>query len=182
MRHIQAGAHSAEVEGDLVLLRLVGDLNEAEAVQIMAAAAAVQDIYGYHLGLSDLRSSGRLLPEARRYIGEWTKRHSLGVNASFGGSVVAFAIATLIHRAASMIRGQESKFGFFKTEAEARAWLDAQRPPRTGPGSLTQGDHQEPVEARLRARQVLRAGRHDPPTDLAHRRATFCLVARAGRR
>lgn len=128
MRHIQAGAHSAEVEGDLVLLRLVGDLNEAEAVQVMAAAAAVQDIYGYHLGLSDLRSFGRVLPDARRYIGEWTKRHSLGVNASFGGSVVAFAIATLIHRAASMIRGQESSFGFFKTEAEARAWLDAQRP------------------------------------------------------
>ena len=51
-----------------------------------------------------------------------------GRKCSFGGSVVAFAIATLIHRAASMIRGQESKFGFFKTEAEARAWLDAQRP------------------------------------------------------
>ena len=128
MRQIQTGAHTAEVEDDLVLLRLIGDLSEPECVRILAAAEAVQSVYGYHLGLSDLRSFGTMSPEARRYLGVWSKRYSLGVNASFGGSAMAFAIATLIHRAVSMIRRQESKFAFFKTEAEARAWLYAQRP------------------------------------------------------
>ena len=128
MRHVQIGAHSLQVEGDLLFLRAVGTMNEAETIRIFAVAEEVHAIYGYHLGLTDARDFDNITPEARRYAGQWMNRHTTTYNATFGASLLITTVSTLIHRAIRIVTGAPTKMAFFKTEAAAREWLYTQRP------------------------------------------------------
>jgi hypothetical protein len=47
--------------------------------------------------------------------------------AIFGTSVLTYALAALLYKAARVVSGQRAEHESFQSEAAARAWLDQQR-------------------------------------------------------
>lgn len=124
---VQIGAHTLDVDGDLVLVHFDGDVSESEIIEILRHTDSVQGAYGYHLGLSDVRRLGKISPAVRRYVMEWGKKEVLMANACFGASLMSRTLVTLSIRAISLIRHLDAELAFFKREGEARDWLNAQR-------------------------------------------------------
>lgn len=124
---VQIGAHSLDVNGDLVVVHFDGEVNESEIIEILRHTDSVQGAYGYHLGLSDIRRLGTISPEVRRYIMQWGKKELRMANACVGASLMSRTLVTLSVRAISLVRNTDAELAFFKRESEARGWLDSQR-------------------------------------------------------
>jgi hypothetical protein len=75
----------------------------------------------------DQSQAGTTPPESRRFLAEWNKRHNLGGVALFGGNAAVRALATLITTAIRLIRPSSAPMVFTANEAEARAWVAAQK-------------------------------------------------------
>ena len=99
--------------------------------------------YGYCLYLADIKESTGIEASARRYSAQWSiGKPVLGI-AMFNAGLIASTLFTLLLKAANIIRKQPLPFAFFRTEQEARAWLELLRAqhlaqPRQGPPSPAQ--------------------------------------------
>lgn len=75
-----------------------------------------------------MRKGHRPPPDARQWITEWRDRYQLTAVACFGASFTVRTFASLLVRAIHLIKKSPGGvMGFFDTEAQARAFLDAQR-------------------------------------------------------
>lgn len=92
------------------------------------ASRPMFDEYGYTLTLVDATRAGTMTPEARRASAIYQREHSMpGAVGIFGVSVLVGALVALYSRAIALFSTRERETAMFRTEAEARAWLDEQR-------------------------------------------------------
>jgi len=78
--------------------------------------------------LMDHSRAGSASPEARKLAVEGTKHLRIVGAASFGASFTVRVLTSLLARAHSLFRKETGQLlHFFRTEAEARAWIDERR-------------------------------------------------------
>lgn len=127
MATMEFGRHRVEVEGDLWTLRLRGRVSEAEAVAFHEMLAEFLRERGRCFLLVDLRELEGIDPGARRYVGEWNRRHQITAGATFGASVAVRALMGLFLGAIKLMASDAPEIHMARDEADARRWLDARR-------------------------------------------------------
>lgn len=122
------GPHRFWCTGDLSVVEVVGDIEEAHVASMQQASRPLFAAYGYTLTLVDARKAGTMTPQARRASAVYQRLHSVpGAVGIFGVSAMLGALVALYSRALALFSTRERETAMFRTEAEARAWLDAQR-------------------------------------------------------
>jgi hypothetical protein len=115
-------------EDDLIVFRIRGPLDGSVARYVGALQDQLALQVGYALELQDCSQITTFTAEARRSFFEWNrKRQYPGAVAIVGASFVLKTMAMMLFRAVKLIVTVAAEMEFFDTEAEARAWLDAQR-------------------------------------------------------
>lgn len=127
VKTIVVGTHELHVEEDIVYLIQKGDYTRDDAIKMHAEMGHLLNSIGRAFALVDQSRAGKTDPEARRMIVEWNKKFKASGSAIFGGGVVSRAAATLILSAIRLFVPNTSPVVFKETEAEARAWISAQR-------------------------------------------------------
>lgn len=122
------GPHTLVVEEDVAHLSLLGDLDVVQMEAILEILGGIQQRYGRIGAIADVTGLRSVLPAARQRGGAFTKSHFIFATAVYGASPTVRTVIMLISRATELFAGRSSNVGFFKTEAEALAWL--QRQPR----------------------------------------------------
>jgi len=125
-RTIQVGTHSVTREASgLLFIRYVGDLSGYEMTAMYDAIELLSDGKKGVAALNDLTNIGEVSPGARRKVGEDPRSKVFGSVAVFGASFAVRVLSNMSTRAARTLGiGITAPIVFFKTESEARAWLD----------------------------------------------------------
>jgi len=101
---------------------------EDDTIHWQFAVESIFARYGYCLSLINAGHVAKVTPEARRFLGQQSKRRNQkSAAAIFNSGVIATAVSLLIAGAFRIFIGKEPTFAIFKTEAEARSWLVRQR-------------------------------------------------------
>jgi hypothetical protein len=128
-QEIFVGRHRVVCEPDLYVVAFIGELTDKDIRQFHELNLRYHHQHGYLMYLADASQVGHITAENRRLAAQLSRQYeSRGVTAIFGASLLARTLATLLLKAISLSQGSTSEFAFFKSEAAARAWLDAQRP------------------------------------------------------
>jgi hypothetical protein len=118
-------------EGDLVVARIRGPYDESVARYLECVHSQQGDLYGYRLALVNGRETTTITPEARQLMSKLnpTRRDRMAC-AVVGASFATKTVAKLLVRGLMLLTRLPVPLAidFFDTEAEARAWLDEQRP------------------------------------------------------
>ncbi|WP_437568204.1 MULTISPECIES: STAS/SEC14 domain-containing protein [unclassified Sorangium] len=104
-----------------------GDLSDDMAREIAAACKGLSDSGREVLVLSDTRRIGTILPSARKVMASEMRAVRFDAIALFGASFAVRVVSTLAAKSVQILTQQSYPVQFFETEAEARAWLLAQR-------------------------------------------------------
>ena len=118
-------------EDDLVVVRIRGAYDESVVRYLECLYAQQADLYGYRLALVNGRETTTITPEARRLMSQSdTTRRDRMACAVMGASYAAKTVAKMLIRALKLLTTLPAplELEFFDTEAEARVWLDTQRP------------------------------------------------------
>ncbi|WP_437314795.1 STAS/SEC14 domain-containing protein [Sorangium sp. So ce385] len=104
-----------------------GDLSDDMAREIAAACKGLSDSGREVLVLSDTRRIGTISPSARKVMASEMRAVRFDAIALFGASFAVRVVSTLAAKSVQILTQQSYPVQFFETEAEARAWLLAQR-------------------------------------------------------
>lgn len=118
------------LEDDLVFVELHGRMSVAAAEALAEIYESTIKRHGYILILIDIEESVLIGadPKARRILVDWNKQYSRKLAAAaFGGSAAVRVMLTLMNNAVRVLSGHAQPFQTFKTEAQARTFLAAQR-------------------------------------------------------
>jgi hypothetical protein len=119
----------AHCEQDVVVARIRGPYDTAVAHYLESIYIDQVNRFGYRLALLYAHETTTITPEARRLMSEWNAtRKDPSAGAVIGASFAAKTVANLMSRAVALITRAPAPLNFFDTEAEARYWIDAQRP------------------------------------------------------
>lgn len=122
------GPHRVVCGEDSFLAQFVGELTAEHLPAVNEISNGYARRKGYTLVLVDAARASAMTPEARRMtVDNSRKNPAPSAAAIFGTSVATRALATLLFKAIALLGGIDRNVAFFKTEAEARAWLDEQR-------------------------------------------------------
>ena len=122
------GPHRVVCGEDWFLARFVGPLLAEHMPAVNELSNGYARRKGYTLVLVDASGASAMTPEARRMtVDNSRKNPAPSAAAIFGTSLATRALATLLFKAIELLGGMDGNVAFFKTEAEARAWLDEQR-------------------------------------------------------
>jgi hypothetical protein len=124
---IPVGAHSLFIEGDTLFLVQNGAYNLEDAQRTHAHVEKVLYGVGQAFVVVDQSRAGTTSGEARRFIAEWNKKHTVSAAAIVGGTAIARTAASLVLSVIRFIRPEPMPVAFFRTEREARAWIAKQR-------------------------------------------------------
>ena len=106
----------------------MGEVTLEHAQLGIAASDSIYEHYGYCLSLMNAGSVAKMSADARRFLGEQSKRRKQqSATAVFNAGVMGMALSLLIAGASRLFSGKEPNFCIVKTEAEARSWLSKQR-------------------------------------------------------
>lgn len=123
------GKHLARLDGDILWICLHGIVELSEMVVITSLPRQLYERYGYALVLCDATHAMGPTAETRRYHNQ---QHKVQVfpshSALYGASILVRSVVLLAQRATELVTGKKTPASFHKTEAEARAQLDLQRP------------------------------------------------------
>lgn len=116
-------------EDDLLIARIRGPYDEAVAWYLESRLIEQAHRYGYSLVIFHAHEVTTITREARRLMIESTStRQDPGAGGILGASFTIKTLAQMLVRAADLLTKNPAALRFFDTEAEARAWLDKQRP------------------------------------------------------
>jgi hypothetical protein len=130
---VQIGAHTIEVEGDMLTLRVRGDFIAEEMAPYFRLVEQVLAEHGRYFMLVDMRSADTIPAETRRLSAEFGKKHPAAGLAVWGSNVAVRVLFTLILRTISLFQKAAVPIAFVASEQEARAWVAAQRSLRAPP-------------------------------------------------
>jgi hypothetical protein len=103
-----------------LMIKLTGDLAESDVQTIHEKMHQLSEGLDKVYLLVDLSGLKNIPPKAREAIGKVPRERTYDKLAVFGASARVRVLGTLILKLLPVIK----KSRFFKTEAEARAWLD----------------------------------------------------------
>lgn len=107
---------------------VVGDVDADHVVTMQQTSLRLFEEHGYSLTLVDAREAGTMTPEARRASAEHQRQYEIpGSVAIFGIGVILRAMIALYSRTVALFAKTKRETALFQTEAEARAWIDAER-------------------------------------------------------
>ena len=126
------GPHEVEIQGDLIKLVIHGPFTLDDMQRYMPLREAQTAANGYVLLLIDLNDAVSLSAEARRFAADRNREARArgpvyGANASFGGGALVRGATALFQAIVKLVTGGGIHTHQARTEAEARAFLDAQR-------------------------------------------------------
>jgi hypothetical protein len=126
---LHVGSHRVRFEPpDLVCVSWEGAVMPAHITALYDAMETFAAGRPRLLMLHDLRRSGSLDRETRRLTIEDPRARLIAAHANVGGSFPLRVLATMLWKAMHAISGgHQARAGFFDSEAEARAWLLAER-------------------------------------------------------
>ena len=125
---LQIGPHRFWRDNDLSIVEVVGDLDADHVALLQQATRPQFEANGYTLTLVDARQAGTMTPAARRASALYQRTNSMpGAVGIFGVSQLASTLVALYSRAIALFSKRERETAVFRTEPEARDWLDAQR-------------------------------------------------------
>ncbi len=125
---VAIGPHRLLCGQDMYFVECIGDVTAEHMPAFFALTKRYTQKNGYVLALVDASRMGTMSPEARRLSVAYGKQDpGRRATAIFGASLVTRTLATLLFKAIALITQRASESAFFKTEAEARAWLDEKR-------------------------------------------------------
>lgn len=124
----QIGRHSvhAEGDGDTVILRMRGKVALAELQACLRFIERCCDEKGLVFVLVDHSEVGETGPEVRRELATWARTRRCSGIAVCGASLGMRVVSGLLVRGIARIYDRPDlieRVGFFRTEAEARAFL-----------------------------------------------------------
>lgn len=119
------------VEDDILCLCAGGPMTAAIADWISASATDILSRHAHYYILGDLRAAGPISPELRRRLAEFGAGCPPRAIAFFHVSLMIQGINALLFGALNLLSRRKQPLRHCATEAEARAWLETQRPART---------------------------------------------------
>ena len=129
LRVQQVDAHQIEIDDDVVLIRLRGDLTEAQQAQLFGIFAEQARLFGGIYLLGDVVQAGTISPEARRLANQRAKEFRMHACMVFGASVMTRVLVTMIIRASTLVHRLTSReigtLEFVESEQVARARIAA---------------------------------------------------------
>ncbi|XXT16919.1 STAS/SEC14 domain-containing protein [Sorangium sp. So ce429] len=129
MKTLSSGARLElrEEPDGILFVAFEGALSDEMARAITAAFQRLSDSGRDVLVLSDARRNESIPPSARKALANGMRSSRLDAVAAFGSSFSVRVIATLTAKSVQLLTQHSYPIVFFDTEAEARAWLLAQR-------------------------------------------------------
>ncbi|HRI53564.1 MAG TPA: STAS/SEC14 domain-containing protein [Pseudomonadota bacterium] len=121
------GQHTVELYGQTFIFRLHGSFSLAEAKQYTALLDSLTAAGGPLFGILDLQNASGLDPQTRAWIGRWARQAQILGIAAVGASPVMRTVLTLLSNVTRLLSRRSRPMAFCVTEAEARAWVAAQR-------------------------------------------------------
>lgn len=120
--------HRLRVEGDVLFIVYDGEMTIEDYRTLHLLLDEAISHHGVRYQLMDLRRIEPLSPDVRREMAKVHSRSPIRAVASFGASASMRVVANLLGRAMELL-GFKSRVRFilFKTEEEARAWIDGDR-------------------------------------------------------
>src|SRR5262245_35174216 len=127
--HDRGGSFASTEPPDICFWRCVGDFSVDDLRQMYEVQERFAEGKRYILVLVDLSKLEAVSPDSRKAMVQqappaWPVRGLAGLGASSHFRVLANAIATAGRRLHKL---KDNPCRFFRTEAEARAWLDERR-------------------------------------------------------
>lgn len=129
---LMVGAHEVYREGDLLKVVMHGAYTIADMQRFVDLTEAQAAVQGYVLVLVDIDDGKGMSAEVRRFAAQKNREAAArgpiyGANASYGGSAIMRGVGALFLAMIRLLGGGGVRTNLSATEAEARAFLDAQR-------------------------------------------------------
>ena len=121
-----AGDSELWVEGDVVFVCRVGETTVEKAQALIDTVWETKLRHGRVYVVFDLTRMAAFPMEARKVMAESTRKNPPTAVACFGAGFTLRTITTLFAKAMQMA-GVSMAFGSFRTEQQARTWIDAQK-------------------------------------------------------
>jgi hypothetical protein len=125
------GRHTTHFENpDILFMRLAGPVSEAEAKELDRLHLAWSKDHPRVFFLLDLSHLESIHPEGRKDASRTVRELPLAGVAVYGAPMKARVIAKLVFTAMNLFKANTADrfpIEFFKSEAEARAWIEARR-------------------------------------------------------
>ncbi|MDI1481461.1 hypothetical protein [Polyangium sp. y55x31] len=121
------GPHLAWVEPpDVLHTRIDGDITREHVKELLDALATFPRARGIYI-LRDARGSGMPTREAREALVKGLPLDRIAAVISYGASFQARTLLTMLDHAMRVLRPRAARFVFVESEAEARAFIAADR-------------------------------------------------------
>ncbi len=124
---IKVGTHLLFIEDDTVILVQNGTYHPEDARLTHEHVERLLYGLGRVFVMVDQTNAGSTVPETRRFVRDWNKRHKASGAVMFGGSGVSIAAASLAISVIRFLQSDALPVAYVKSEAEARAWITEQR-------------------------------------------------------
>jgi UDP-N-acetylmuramyl pentapeptide synthase len=124
---IPIGRHTARMDGDILYLKLMGDLSLAEMDAYIELANQVKEQHSRFFIIDDMAHFGSASPEVRKKVASWFSSCGCVGVALHGASLASRTMALLVIGAMKLFGSYTLPIGFFQTEALAHDWVIAQR-------------------------------------------------------
>ncbi|MDI1431081.1 STAS/SEC14 domain-containing protein [Polyangium sorediatum] len=121
------GPHLVWIEPpDVLHTRIDGDITREHVKELLDALGTFPRAERIYI-LRDARGGGMPTREAREALIKGLPLDRLAAVVSYGASFQARTLLTMLDHAMRVLRPGKTRFVFFETEAEARAFLEADR-------------------------------------------------------
>ena len=123
------GAHRYYSQDDLLLFEIHGLFTLADTQGMFVLSERVEKKYGYTLTTFDARKVSGMAADARKYVGERSRKHRpVGATAIVGASFPIRALISLLQNATRLFGNPVPPTLFCATVEEALHWLAQHRP------------------------------------------------------
>jgi hypothetical protein len=116
-------------EPDIIFMKLVGDVNDAEGLELLRRQKAFAEGRKMLFFLMDGREMAGISPVARKAVAQTLKEIPLYGMANFESPLKARVVAKLVITAINLFRkdAATNPVEFFPSEQEAREWIASRR-------------------------------------------------------
>lgn len=125
---LKVGRHTVRLEDDTLYLAVNGAMDLGETITVHREIEKILTQLRRVFIIVDNRSGSGITPESRRWIGEWNRQHKASGVAVFGNTgATGRALIAIVFAVIRIFRKDALPLVWVKGEAEARAWIAAER-------------------------------------------------------
>ena len=121
--------HRIVVEQDLLIAYANGPWRMEETKRLLTLAEETYARLGSVYIVTIVGRGYDLPPESRKYVAEWSRKHTVTGNVIAGAPFAMRTLVTLLSRASQLLGAKNPTVTFVNDEAAARAWIAEHRAP-----------------------------------------------------